>query len=79
MPENAHLIFKNLMNAADRNEGGFGKGAKISANIFYTIPASLLSFYKNEEALQQACLSLDKMLYGGIYDHIGRRLCALCN
>jgi uncharacterized protein len=63
--------FQAIMKSADREWGGFGKAPKFpqTASIQF-----LLRYYhisKNEEALTQALLSLDKMIEGGIYDQIG--------
>ena len=69
--ENAHLIFQNLMALADKGEGGFGKAPKFPQTFSIQYLLRYYHFYKKDEALQQACLSLDKMLYGGIYDHAG--------
>jgi uncharacterized protein len=69
--ETAHLIFQNLMKAADKKEGGFGGAPKFPQTFSIQYLLRYFHFYKNKEALQQACLSLDKMLYGGIYDQAG--------
>lgn len=69
--KNCEEIFLNIMKTADKEWGGFGKAPKFPQT--YTIQY-LLRFYhftKNEEALQQALLSIDKMIEGGIYDHLG--------
>ena len=63
--------FQNIMKSADRQWGGFGKAPKFpqSLSIQY-----LLRYYhvnRTEEALEQALLSLDKMIQGGIYDQVG--------
>jgi uncharacterized protein len=79
--------FQNIMKAADKEWGGFGKAPKFPQT--FTIQF-LLRYYhvKNiemsgsskapsfggglgEAALQQALLSLDKMIEGGIYDQVG--------
>jgi uncharacterized protein YyaL (SSP411 family) len=69
--EKAHLMFVNIMKTADREEGGFGRAPKFPQT--FTIRFLLHHYYytKNQEALQQACLSLDKMILGGIYDQLG--------
>ncbi len=69
--ENADIIFKNIIKQADKEWGGFGKAPKFPQT--FTIEYLLRYYYytKNEEALQQACLSLNKMIYGGIYDQAG--------
>ncbi len=64
-------IFNIIMKSADAVWGGFGKAPKFPQT--FTIQY-LLEFYyysKNETALQQVLLSVDKMLDGGIYDHVG--------
>lgn len=64
-------IFKTIMGSADSLQGGFGKAPKFPQT--FTIDFLLHYHYhtKNEEALQHACLSLDKMALGGIYDQLG--------
>jgi uncharacterized protein YyaL (SSP411 family) len=67
----AELMFEAIMKTADRSWGGFGNAPKFPQT--FTI-AYLLQYYHftgNKEALEQACLSLDKMIEGGIYDHVG--------
>ncbi len=64
-------VFKNVIKVADKDWGGFGKAPKFPQT--FTIDY-LLRYYhttKNNEALDQALLSLDKMIEGGIYDQIG--------
>jgi uncharacterized protein YyaL (SSP411 family) len=59
------------MGSADKEDGGFGNAPKFPQT--FTI-GYLLRYYhitKNEQALEQACLSLDKMFQGGLYDHLG--------
>jgi uncharacterized protein YyaL (SSP411 family) len=69
--EKVDEMFANIMKQADREEGGFGRAPKFPQT--FTI-RFLLHYHhrtKNEEALQQATLSLDKMIDGGIYDQLG--------
>ena len=66
-----HTIYENLMKNADEAEGGFGKAPKFPQTFSIAWLLKYYHFYKNEKALQQACLSLDKMIYGGIYDQLG--------
>jgi uncharacterized protein len=68
---NANTMFNNIMATADKREGGFGNAPKFPQT--FTI-GYLLRYYhltKNRQALDQACLSLDKMIQGGLYDHPG--------
>lgn len=78
---NAALITENCMKAADKEWGGFGRSPKFPQS--FTIRYLLRYFYvkKNEnlhqgmdeakQGLEQALLSLDKMIEGGIYDQLG--------
>src|SRR5437762_1121011 len=63
--------FKNLMKLADKEWGGFGSAPKFPQT--FSIQFLLRYYYitNDEEALEQACLSLDKMIEGGIYDQAG--------
>jgi uncharacterized protein len=69
--ENAHLVFQNIMKTADKSDGGFGNAPKFPQTFSIQYLLRYFHYYKNGEALEQACLSLDKMLYGGIYDQAG--------
>ncbi|HRG82899.1 MAG TPA: thioredoxin domain-containing protein, partial [Chitinophagaceae bacterium] len=66
-----HDTYEQLMKQADQEWGGFGRAPKFpqSFSILY-----LLRFYYlsgDKAALEQALLSLDKMIEGGIYDQLG--------
>jgi uncharacterized protein YyaL (SSP411 family) len=64
-------IFDNLMKTADKSEGGFGMAPKFPQTFSIRYLLHYHYFTKDEQALEQACLSLDKMVRGGIYDQIG--------
>lgn len=66
-----HTIFGQTMLTADKTEGGFGKAPKFPQTFSIQNLLRYYHFYKNEEALEHASFSLDKMIKGGIYDHIG--------
>jgi Highly conserved protein containing a thioredoxin domain len=69
--EKVHEMFRNIMKNADRQDGGFGRAPKFPQSF---VIQYLLHYYyhtKNQDALDQACLSLDKMIYGGIHDQLG--------
>lgn len=73
--EKLHEAAKNVMSTADRQKGGFGAAPKFPQT--FTIQF-LLRYYQSttpsqlsEEAKQQALLSLDRMIEGGIYDQLG--------
>ena len=61
----------NVLLTGDKVHGGFGRAPKFPQT--FTIRFLLHNFYYtgNEDALKQACLSLDKMIDGGINDHLG--------
>jgi uncharacterized protein YyaL (SSP411 family) len=64
-------LFQNLMKSADKEWGGFGRAPKFPQTFSIQF---LLRYYhvtKNEDALTHACLCLDKMIEGGIYDQLG--------
>lgn len=73
--EHASKIFANIMGAADQVDGGFGRAPKFPQS--YTIQYLLRYhfFTGNRDALQQAELSLKKMMRGGIYDQLGGGFC----
>ena len=68
--ENADEIFKNIMVSADKEWGGFGKAPKFLQTSSIRFLLRYYFIYKNDDALKQACLSLDKMIEGGLYDQI---------
>jgi len=67
----AHQMFGNIMKTADKKDGGFGHAPKFPQT--FTIRFLLHYYYhtKEKQALEQALVSLDKMIAGGIYDHLG--------
>ncbi|MDQ2751957.1 MAG: thioredoxin domain-containing protein [Bacteroidota bacterium] len=69
--ENLHLINQNIIQAADTEWGGFGRAPKFPQT--FSIQSLLRHYYftGNESSIQQALLSLDKMIGGGIYDQLG--------
>ncbi len=85
--EKSDEAFENIMKNADKEWGGFGRAPKfpqtfsiqfllryhyINNRQRLTAPEPFLQNRKTgDEALQQALLSLDKMIDGGIYDQAG--------
>ncbi len=69
--ENAKAVFQQLMGLADRTEGGFGRAPKFPQTQSIQYLLAYYHFYKDKTALDHACLCLDKMIAGGIYDQIG--------
>ncbi|MEO5893885.1 MAG: thioredoxin domain-containing protein, partial [Ferruginibacter sp.] len=69
--EQFELMFSAIMQTADREWGGFGSAPKFPQTFTIQFLLQYYYFTGNKEALQQALLSIDKMLNGGIYDHVG--------
>ena len=69
--ENCAVMAENILKQADKEWGGFGKAPKFPQT--FTIQYLLQYYYysSNKDVLQQGLLSLDKMLQGGIFDHVG--------
>lgn len=65
------LMASNILKQADTIHGGFGAAPKFPQT--FTIQYLLRHYYftKDAASLNQALLSLDKMIYGGIYDQLG--------
>lgn len=64
-------ITENLLNGADKYYGGFGNAPKFPQTFSILYLLRYYYFFGDEAALQQAILSLDTMMRGGIYDHLG--------
>ncbi len=64
-------IFYGIRARFDRLEGGIGSAPKFPSTMSLKYCLDYYFFTKNEEALEQVVLSLDKMIQGGIYDQIG--------
>jgi uncharacterized protein YyaL (SSP411 family) len=69
--ESLTLIGNNILKQADTVWGGFGNAPKFPQTYSIQFLLRHYHFTKDEAALQQALLSLDKMIYGGIYDQLG--------
>jgi uncharacterized protein YyaL (SSP411 family) len=65
------VVFQNLMKSADTVEGGFGSAPKFPQTFSIQWLLKHYHFTKEHDALKQALLSLDKMIFGGIYDQVG--------
>jgi uncharacterized protein YyaL (SSP411 family) len=70
-PATLDKIRDQLLATADKKEGGFGGAPKFPQT--FSIRWLLYDHYYTHDrrSLDQACLSLDKMLAGGIYDQLG--------
>ena len=70
-PDQPVEALQNIMKSADKEWGGFGRAPKFPQSYAIQFLLRYNHLTKNEEALQQALLSLDKMIEGGIYDQVG--------
>ncbi len=64
-------VFVTIMQSADTVWGGFGRAPKFPQVFCIQYLLQYYHYTKDEQALQHALLSIDKMLQGGIYDHVG--------
>jgi uncharacterized protein YyaL (SSP411 family) len=69
--ETCKLMAANLLKQADTEWGGFGRAPKFPGTMAITYLLEHHYFTTDQPALQQALLSLDKMIAGGIYDQLG--------
>ena len=69
--ESSMEIYSNLMKNADLEEGGFGRAPKFPQSFSIQWLMKHFHLSRDEAALKQALLSLDKMILGGIYDQVG--------
>jgi uncharacterized protein YyaL (SSP411 family) len=60
-----------LLASADRQEGGFGGAPKFPQTFSIRYLLHYYYYTRDPDALGQACLSLDKMIAGGIFDQLG--------
>lgn len=64
-------VATNLLKQADTTWGGFGQAPKFPQTFSIQFLLRHHYFTGDEAASKQALLSLDKMIYGGIYDQLG--------
>jgi uncharacterized protein len=64
-------IAENILKNGDEVWGGFGRAPKFPQTFCIQYLLRHYHFTNNDNALKQALLSLDKMIYGGIYDQLG--------
>jgi uncharacterized protein YyaL (SSP411 family) len=65
-----HTIAENILKTADKEWGGFGNAPKFPQTFTIQYLLQYYHFTGTKIALDQALISLDKMLQGGIYDHV---------
>lgn len=64
-------LAENALKQGDPKWGGFGRAPKFPQTFTITFLLRHYYFTRDERCLNQALLSLDKMIYGGIYDQLG--------
>jgi len=69
--EKTGQAFDSIMKNADKDWGGFGRAPKFPQSFVIQYLLRFSYANQNTEALQQALLSIDKMIDGGIYDQVG--------
>jgi uncharacterized protein YyaL (SSP411 family) len=70
-PEVLRQIRDQLMATADKADGGFGGAPKFPQTFSIRFLLHYHYFHNDPAAFDQACLSLDKMIGGGIFDQLG--------
>jgi uncharacterized protein len=70
-PPVLHEIRDRLLGTADITYGGFGGAPKFPQTFSIRFLLNDYFYTRNKASLDQACLSLDKMIQGGIYDQLG--------
>ncbi len=68
--EDVQMMQDQLMKTADHKNGGFGAAPKFPQTFSIRFLLQHYYYTGDQKSLDQACLSLDKMIYGGIYDQL---------
>ena len=69
--DNLQLMATAILQTGDKEWGGFGHAPKFPQTFSIRFLLNHYHHTKQQEALDQALLSLDKMIQGGIYDQVG--------
>ena len=69
--EALNTITKNILQQADVLDGGFGNAPKFPQTLLLQFLLRQFHNTQDKDALNHVLLSLNKMINGGIYDHIG--------
>lgn len=64
-------VYYSIRERFDRVEGGFGSAPKFPGSMSLTFLLRYYGLTANAEALAHVELSLEKMIFGGIYDQLG--------
>jgi len=68
--QNLQQAAENILKNADTEWGGFGSAPKFPQTLTIQYLLRHYHFIKHQPSLRQALLSIDKIIQGGIYDHI---------
>ncbi len=71
LQDTLNQIAENLLKNADKTWGGFGKAPKFPQTFSIQFLLRHYHYTRDEDSLNQALISLDKMICGGIYDQAG--------
>lgn len=66
-----NTMAENLLKQADTRYGGFGRAPKFPGTMAINYLLEHYRYTGDQQSLQQALLSLDAMIEGGIYDQLG--------
>jgi uncharacterized protein YyaL (SSP411 family) len=69
--DTCRAIVDALLQQSDKEWGGFGRAPKFPGTMAISYLLEHYHYTRYEPALQQAILSLDSMIKGGIYDQLG--------
>lgn len=69
--ESLNQLAENALKQGDSQWGGFGRAPKFPQTFTITFLLRHYYFTADQRCLNQALLSLDKMILGGIYDQLG--------
>lgn len=69
--ESLNTVAQKILEQADNTDGGFGNAPKFPQSYCIIYLLRQYHFTKDQAALDQALLSIDKMIQGGIYDQVG--------
>ena len=69
--EEIEIIANRIMQNADKQWGGFGNAPKFPQTFSLQMLLRHFHIFKDANSLQHVTLSLDRMIQGGIYDHLG--------
>lgn len=69
--EDCEAMAAVLLGAADQTWGGFGAAPKFLGTMALSFLIEHAGYFGNEQAMQHAMHSLDRMIAGGIYDQLG--------